>query len=110
MKVKIYTEMYRPFRMGGDVHQPIATEVEVTRPVDIGKNFKAWIVVTPNSRTAIVETLSGGIVGYDLETVRGDVEAGEFEMMVEQVKQGVERSKQAEMLLEEKFWKYLKCS
>lgn len=81
----IWTQAYRPFRMGGDVNQPIGVDVEVTEPIDVGCGMSVYAVVAPDGRMAIAEATSGAIVGQSLAQVRQDVAAGDPEVMAEQV-------------------------
>lgn len=81
---RIWIPGYRPFVMGGHVNYTLACDVECEGPVDIGKGLFAYTATAPNGQQVIVDTVSLGVVGNDLEDVRKDVEEGELEVMLKQ--------------------------
>lgn len=48
MRMKVYTESYQPFRVGGGPYIPISCELEVQGPIDLGKGFIGYEVTAPN--------------------------------------------------------------
>ena len=110
MKVKVYTLEYCPFVMGGEVWQPMATEVEADGPHDIGKGFEAYVVTAPNGKTFVAEKESGAFIGPDLKTVSGDIKIGELKSMKKQVEDAKLQMAKAKTVTNEYFWKKLKCA
>ena len=104
-KVKIWTEAYNPFVMGGSCHYALGTKVEADGPHDLGKGRTGYLVTAPDGSTCVAEATSGAIVGPDLETVRGHVEAAEEAVMEKQVADALERGGTAKMVEPEEFWR-----
>jgi len=104
MKLTIWTEAYRPFIMGGDVNAPIATEVEVDEPVDVGHGIQVYEITSPSGQTHIAEATTGAFVGTSLKQVKADVLMGDPKVMKKQIKDAMERFKRADHLSPEKFW------
>lgn len=106
--IRIWTECYRPFIMGGDVNRPIATTVEATDPVSLGKGYSGFLVLSPKGNTYVVEKSSGGIVGNNLEEVKRDIELGDRAQMAAQVKKATTRGEYAENMDAAEFWKLMR--
>jgi hypothetical protein len=92
--------------MGGNVNQPIATEVDCSEEFDLGKGFKGVIAVSPNGKTYVVETTSGGIVGNSVDDVKADIASASNDL-AEQVKGEIERGKTADLVKPDEFWKMM---
>ena len=108
--MKILTEKYCPFVMGGNVWQPITCNVEVDGPHDLGKGFKGYIATAPNGTTFIIEEKSGALVGPDLKTVREDIaQCDDISLMNKQVEDAIVKMKRAEEISPDEFWRLLKC-
>lgn len=105
MKLTIWTKAYRPFIMGGNVKAPIATEVEVGEPFDIGSDFRAYLVTSPKGSTYVVEATTGAFVGSDIEQVKKDVAAGDPEVMRQQIVEAQKQFEGATHLTPEEFWR-----
>ena len=105
--IRIWTECYRPFLMGGDVNRPIATTVEATDPVSLGKGHQGFIVVSPKGNTYIIEKESGGIIGDNLEEVKRDIKLGDKDVMNRQVQKAKTRGLTAENMSADEFWKLM---
>jgi len=104
-EIKIWTEAYTPFIMGGDVNAPITTKVTVKGdPIDVGHGITVFEVVSPKGQTFIVETKTGAFVGSTIEQVKKDVSAADPKVIKDQLKQAVERFKKAKRLTPEQFW------
>ncbi len=103
--MKIYTELYSPFRMGGDVHEAICTNVDALGPFFIGNGFKAFVVCDSEGRPVVAEAKSGGLIGDSIATVRKDVAIGSVKDMDTQVACAVERARNAREVDAEEFWK-----
>lgn len=107
--MRVYTESYQPFRMGGP-YIPIAIDVEPTRgPIDIGCGYKAYVVMAPNGTTFVAEAITGAFVGPNIRQVRRDIKTGDPAMMKQQIKEAKERMKHAETVSQDKFWAMLRC-
>lgn len=103
--MRIWRRAYRPFILGGNVNQPIATEAMVVGSVDLGKGFGGFVVEDCNGETAVIEATSGAYVGGRVEDVRGDIEAcDDIQMMIKQISDGVEQAKEAVMVSPKEFW------
>jgi len=102
----IYKEHYEPFIMGGDVHKPISTDIEVGEKLDLGKGFFGYLVVNPNNdKTYVVEAKSGGIIGPSLAQVKKDIEdCDDIKVMKKQIKEAKKRRDYASKLEPEEFW------
>jgi hypothetical protein len=109
MKLLIWTEAYRPFLMGGDVHAPVATEIEVDQPpIDIGGGVQVYVLAAPNGKTYVAEASTGGFVGTDLEGVKRDLDTADPEVVRKQLEEGLRRREQATRLAPEEFWGMLR--
>ena len=104
MKQLIWTAAYTPFMMGGDVHSPISTEIEIGESFDIGKEMRAYLVVSPSGKTHIAEAETGGFVGTDIEQVKKDVKNAKQEVVEEQIEWAKKEVKKAIRLDNEEFW------
>ena len=100
----IYTECYQPFRMGGDLRQPISCTVEALGPFDIGKGFEAYVVCDPDGKTVVAEAISGGLVGDTIENVRKDVSEGNDAAMARQLDEGKEVMARSRHIEADEFW------
>ena len=102
--MEIWGTSYRPFALGGDVHQPVKCDVPVEGPYELGLGYEGFLVNTTDDRTFVVEAASGGIVGETLEQVREDIAQGDPEMMKQQIKDGLEQRDRARKIEPETFW------
>jgi hypothetical protein len=103
----IWTEAYRPFRMGGDVRQPVATEIEVGETISAGFGISLYEITSPHGTTHIIESKSGALVGTNLRQVMTDVRNGGEDVMREQIKRAKKRRGEAELLPSEEFWRLI---
>ena len=105
----VWTEAYRPFILGGDVHAPIATEIEdIGEPFDLGGGYFGHLFQNPNTGDLFVaESTSGAFVGPCPQQVKQDIAEGDPGFMATQVADGIERRKKAAILPEEEFWRQL---
>jgi len=104
MKLKVWTEAYRPFIMGGDVNAPISTEIEVGEKVDLGKGIGGYLVCSPSGKTFVAEATTGAFIGGSIEQVKSDIADATPEIMQEQLVAAKRRAKSAEPMKKEKFW------
>jgi hypothetical protein len=108
-QITIWSEAYRPFIMGGNVHAPLKTSVPATELVDLGKGYKGYIVTSPRGKTFVIESITGGIVGDSLEVVRKDVEQADETVVKEQINAGLKRFKECEAVSPAQFWNALRA-
>ena len=106
--MKIWTEAYRPFMMGGDVNAPICTEVELNGLIDIGHGLQAYLLVDPGGRTHVVESTTGAFIGVTIDQVRADLEAADPEVVKSQMETAAIRAQEADPLEPEQFWSLFK--
>jgi hypothetical protein len=104
LKQVVWTHAYQPFAMGGDVHQPIKTEVDAIEVKSIGKGFHGVSFKTPKGTIRIAEKVSGAIVGDTFEEVRKDIAEGDVKIMKKQVHEGLEMRNKARMLSNQEFF------
>ena len=104
--MKVWTEAYRPFILGGDVNAPIAADIEDTGPIlDLGEGYCGYLLVNPaTGDTFVAESTSGAFVGPSIEQVREDIATGSPALMCEQVDAAMERRHKAIMLPADEFW------
>lgn len=79
---------YFPMIMGGNVNQPMITEIKPIEEKSIGKGFKAFSFKTPNGSLRIAESITGAIVGNSFEKVIEDVKQTTKKIMMEQINEG----------------------
>ena len=105
---KVWTWKYEPFQlgpMGGKPCQrPVVTNVGCTGPYDLGQGFVGYLAEAPDGTTVVIEDESCGIVGSEIEEVRGDVARATAEEMREQIKEARGFGERAEMLTVDEFW------
>jgi hypothetical protein len=107
--MKVWTQAYRPFMLGGDVHRPVCCELEPLGPtLDLGKNYFGVSVIAPTGKVFIVEVITGAIIGSSLAEVRKDVEDGDEAIMRKQIVWATQMANKAEMVEPERFWTYVK--
>ena len=108
MKIKVWTECYRPFVMGGDVWHSISTEHECTGPY-MYDTFKLYIAKNPiTGQIHIVEGESGAFVGTSLDEVKNDIKTADLEIMKKQLIAAMKRGQDADPLTNSEFWKLFK--
>lgn len=108
--MKVWTEAYRPFIMGGDANAPVCCDLEPASPLlDLGKGYQGVLVVSPVGKTFIAETITGGIVGKYIDEVRADVESADEEVMKTQIQAGKLRSEVAVPVTQQEFWRLLRA-
>ena len=101
----VWTAGYNPWVMGGDVHAPVGTELEVGEKIDLGKGYFGYLVVSPISgNTHVAEAETGAFVGDSINDVRKDIEEADEKMMAEQIAAARERLKKVRRFSKEEFW------
>ena len=105
MKLTVWTRAYRPFLMGGNVHAPISTELEVDEPVDLGNGVQGHLLTSPGGTTIVAEASTGAFVGPDIETVKKNIADAEPEVLEQQLEAARELFKTADPVTEEEFWR-----
>ena len=106
--IRIYTEYYRPFGMGGDLNRPIATVVKLNELIECNKGITIGRVTSPLGRHYFVDPISGGIVGDNLRTVKSDIAKGDIKVIKKQISDAKKRREKAQLLTNEEFWKLIK--
>ena len=108
--MRIWTEAYRPFLMGGDVHAPVSTEMEMELDglIDIGHGLQAYLIVDPEGQTHVAESTTGAFIGTTIDQVRADLEAADPEVVRQQIEDAKERVKKADYIEPEQFWSLFK--
>lgn len=85
-RVKIWSEFYFPFVMGGSVWQPAWTWAEAEDPTEPhGRGFFVQKVFGPIGQSRIIEASSGAIVGKTIEQVSQDILEADPAVMQKQV-------------------------
>lgn len=110
MKLKVWTEAYRPFILGGDVNAPIMTEIECGNPIAVGKGVNVVEIISPHGTVHIAECTTGALVGTSLFDVRQDIEFASEKIIEEQLSEGKKRVKKATIISAERFWELLNHS
>lgn len=103
-KIKIWTLYYSPFVMGGDVNQPIATEVVPTERHQIKQNLHVYVVKSPTGKTHVVDGITGGMIATSMEELWGLIEGCTEEQLVTQCKSQQSKADSAKMLTPSEFW------
>ncbi len=103
-KRQIWTMGYFPFTMGGNVHQPIVTEIGYIEEKNIGKGFKAFSFKTPKGNFRIAESTTGAIVGKSFDEVKADVKSASKKVMTKQIEEGKEMIKGVKPCSRKKFF------
>ena len=106
--MRVWTEAYRPFMMGGDVHAPISTEVGVGEPVDVGNGIQVYLIKAPNGNEYVAESVTGAFVGICIKEVRQHIAEGDPEVMKQQIEAAKERAEKATLLDNTAFWSMFK--
>lgn len=104
----IWTMLYNPFVMGGDVNTPIATEIGYQEEKDIGKGLKAFSFYTPKGVLRIAESATGAIVGDSFESVKADIKSSSIRIIRKQIKLAKVQASNAHKLSKEEFFKLYK--
>jgi hypothetical protein len=109
MSVRVWTLEYVPFVMGGNVWQPVSTDVEHHGEYNLGKGYKGHLIYAPSGRTYVAESRSGAFVGPSIQDVRQDIaDCEDISLMEKQVTDAIEKSKQARRIKAKEFWRLLK--
>jgi hypothetical protein len=107
-KIKIWTKDYRPFILGGNVHQPMATEAEASGPFALGKGYEGYVVLSPLGESFVAESKTGALVGPTLNEVRADIKKAKKSVMKKQIIEAQESVKAARIVDPAEFWKRLR--
>ncbi len=102
---------YRPFIMGGDVHQGIKMELDIVDTLEIGRGYRAHVVKAPNGASFYIEADCGAVLGNDLMMILSDVKEGGEDVMRQQIDAGkVQRDRAEKTTNAPEFWSYIKGS
>lgn len=108
--MRIWTEAYRPWIMGGDCNAPVVCDVSVAGPLPLGKGYQGFLAIAPSGATFVIESETGAIVGSTIEDVRKDVERADEKVMQEQIASAKIRAQRAVAVSLKEFWKLLRVS
>lgn len=87
-KRQIWTMGYFPLTIGGNVNQPIITEIGYIEEKNIGKGLRAFSFKTTKGNLKIAESITGAIVGDSFKEVIADVKSATKKMMMNQIEEG----------------------
>ncbi len=104
MQMKVWTEAYRPFMMGGDVNAPICALLEVDGPFDLGGGINGYLATSPTGTIHVAEETTGAFVGMSIDQVREDIATADPAVIREQLAGAIERAKEATPFEEDEFW------
>ena len=104
-QIEIWKWGYFPYTLGGKVHRPIKTTVDVDDRVDLGGGYEGYVVETPAGECFIVEATSGAVIGSTVEAVRQDIAAGDPDLMRDQVSDSLLKRKNAQVLTPDEFFR-----
>jgi hypothetical protein len=109
MQLRIWTEAYRPFIMGGDVYRPVATEVEIghLHIVEAAPDIRIVELTSPYGTQHIAEVTSGALVGNSMNSVLQDIAVAEPAMMARQIADAKVRGRRADNVEPDVFWRLL---
>lgn len=107
MKKKIWTILFSPFTMGGNVNQPISTEVEVLEIKTI-RSFKFFSFITPKGSIRICDGVTGGIIAQSWEELKANMKGATSKVLNEQIAQAREVAKDCREVSNEEFFKSYK--
>jgi hypothetical protein len=108
--MKIWTEAYRPWIMGGDCNAPISCEMDVIGPFDLGKGYQGFLAISPLGKTFVAEGETGAIVGSTIEDVCNDIKTADEAVMEKQNAKARERVLYATPVTQDEFWKLLRAA
>lgn len=98
----IWKRKYNPFKMGGNPHYNIKTEVEGYPAVKLGKGFEGIFI----KGSGVYELKSGALVGDTVESVRADIGAcGDISFMRSQVDKAAKELEAAKEVSNEEFFR-----
>ena len=100
----IWTHCYQPFMMGGNVNSPIATKIGYIEEKAVGKGFYAFSFLTAKGEIRIAESITGAIVGNSFDEVRKDIKESKKKVMLQQIEEAKEHSKNVMHLSKEAFF------
>jgi hypothetical protein len=106
--MRVWTRAYRPFIMGGDVNRHICTDVQVQGPIELGRGYKAWVLVKPTGGCLYVEEVTKALIGDDLEMIKNDVAAADVQVMDKQLSDESRNGKTASYVSPDEFFRLLK--
>ena len=112
---KIYTYKYEPFMMGGNLHRPIATEVEDYEVINFGNGYSGLVVKNlVQEKWHMCLDGCGAMIGTDddkealIAKVTNDIATGDPKIMKEQVDKAFIELKSAEVIDNKEFFRMFK--
>lgn len=108
--MKVWTQAYRPFILGGNVHAPICCDIEpASACIDLGKGYQGMSIVSPGGKIFVVEVITGGIVGSSVSEVQADVSTADEAVMKQQIEDGLRQAENADWVTPQEFWRQLRA-
>ena len=104
---KIWTRLHLPFRMGGDVNEPVCTNVPVSERKNLG-GFEFFSFLTPKGSTFVCEAQTGGIVAGSFDELKENMQGCTQELLQEQINSSRHLGEQAREMSSEEFFSYFR--
>ena len=109
--MKVFTARARPFGMGGNTAELVATDIEEYERVSVGKGFYAIVFQDPQTNAWLVaDERCGGVCGSGktkaaaIKMVRKDVELSDVEDIEESLSEGIKRRDNAKCVSNDEFF------
>jgi hypothetical protein len=105
----VWTKMYLPLTMGGEIWQNRKAEVPVSEKHDLGKGYFGVLFCPEEAGYFVAESTSGAIIGGGatveaaLAEVREDIRVGSEETMARQIKTAIIERDNMESISTEEF-------
>lgn len=77
-----------PFTMGGNVWQPIFTDVKVIEEQNCGKGFTFFSFKTPRGTIKVCESTTGAILGDSFSEMRSSIKEATKKRLTKQIEEG----------------------
>jgi hypothetical protein len=104
MKRIVWTMNYRPFIMGGNVHSPITTEIDLIEEREIkGIPFFTW--KTPKGSVKLSEGITGAIVADGFDGLLGAISGCSKQFLKDQLQEGIAMFEHPIALSNDEFFK-----
>ncbi len=103
--MRVWTEGYSPFTMGGSCHHPVGAWVQVGEKHELGCGYFGYLLTHPDhGDTYVAESMTGAFIGPSLDRVKLDIAAAKAAVMKTQIE---DARKRMELMREEepdRFW------
>ena len=102
--LRIWSQGFRPFIMGGDVHRPMACEITSYSESFLLAKVSIRAAIRPDGVMVFLEP-GGGIVGDQIAVLRRDLMKCSPKLAKEQMERSKKLNDYALLMPEEEFWK-----